>query len=76
MLKWNVGPITDPLVGKSTKHDLKARTINDTFSHSNLFVEHSGGIISMTTPRNISNRIASQSYINFMPPQRVKAERL
>lgn len=22
MLKWNVGPITDPLVEKSTKHDL------------------------------------------------------
>ena len=22
MLKWNVGPITDPLVRKSTKHDL------------------------------------------------------
>lgn len=61
MLKWNVGPITDPLVEKSTKHDLGKdnKSINNTFSNGNLLVVHSGGVISMTTPQNIPNRIAS-----------------
>lgn len=56
MLKWNVGPITDPLVGKLTKHDSGK---DDKNRNGNLFVEHSGGVISMTTPQNIPNRIAS-----------------